>query len=133
MALQAFGFDLTDASNITDLELYFSIPSIFILATIQPIGEEIFFRGFLLDKISILSDEKTAIIITSVLFGIAHLTYAKVYPAVLTAIVGVLFAFIVVKTKNLFSSIVAHITFNVASITFYILGQMFFNMESLML
>jgi len=48
--LTFYGFNLDESSNITDLEQIFSLPSIFFIVAFQPIGEEIFFRGFLLDK-----------------------------------------------------------------------------------
>jgi len=123
LLIQFFGFDLTDSSNIPQLELYFSIPTILILIIIQPIGEEIFFRGFLLDKLKNLFGQKSAIVLTSLLFGIAHLSYGNVYPAILTSIIGLFFAILVVKTDNLYSSIVAHIIFNVFSYSIYIIGK----------
>ncbi len=121
--LQFFGFDLTDSSNIPQLELYFSIPTIFILIIIQPIGEEIFFRGFLFDKFKSLFGKTSAIIITSILFGMAHLSYGHIYPAFLTAIIGLLLVLLVVKTNNLYSAIFAHIIFNVISYSFFIIGK----------
>jgi len=130
--VEYFGYDLTDSSNITDLELYFSLPSIFLLLIIQPVGEEIFFRGFLLEKINFFTGEKIAIIATGILFGIAHLTYGKIYPAIMTAILGMIFGYIVIKTKNLYSAIIAHILFNVTSFTLYLLAQSL-NLEALIL
>lgn len=121
--IQLLGFDLTDTSNIPQLELYFSIPSILILIIIQPIAEEIFFRGFLLDKISYLFGKNYAIIFTSILFGLAHLSYGNIYPAFLTSVIGLLLAILVIKTNNLYSSIIAHILFNIASFSIYIIGQ----------
>lgn len=121
--LQLLGFDLTDTSNIPQLELYFSIPSILILIIIQPIAEEIFFRGFLLDKINKILGKNNAIILTSILFGLAHLSYGNIYPAFLTFIIGLLLAILVIKTNNLYSSIVAHIIFNIASFSIYIIGK----------
>jgi len=120
---QFFGVDLTDSSNIPQLEQYFTIPTILILIIIQPIGEEIFFRGFLLDKFHNLFGNTAAIIITSILFGIAHLSYGNIYPAVLTSIIGLLLALLVIKTNNLYAAIIAHILFNVISYSFYIIGK----------
>lgn len=117
------GFDLKDASNIQDLEIYFSPVAIIILIIIQPIAEEIFFRGFLLDKIASLYGEKIAIISTASFFGIAHLTYGNAYPALMTGIIGILLAYLVIKTKNLYSSITAHILFNVISFSLYTIGN----------
>ena len=117
------GFNLSDASNIQDLEIYFSPVAIVVLIIFQPIAEEIFFRGFLLDKITSLYGEKIAIISTAILFGIAHLVYGNAYPAVMTGIIGILLAYLVIKTKNLYSSIIAHILFNVISFSLYTIGR----------
>jgi len=127
-----FGFDPIETSNIPDIELIFSLPSIIILVVVQPVGEEIFFRGFLLDKINSLTGKETAILTTGILFGIAHLSYAKIFPAIMTALLGILFGYIVVKTKNLNTAIIAHILFNLTSVTFYVFGQSL-NLESLIL
>jgi len=118
-----FNYNLQDFSNIPDLELIFTLPSILVIITIQPICEEIFYRGFLLDKISSLTSEKIAIVITGILFGIAHLIYANIYPAILTTILGMIFAYAVIKTKSLTTGIIAHITYNVISITLYIFAR----------
>ncbi len=123
--LQFLGFDLTDSSNIPQLESYFTIPSILILIIIQPVGEEIFFRGFLLDKIDDLFGKTTAIICTSLLFGIAHLSFGNVYPAILTSIIGLILALLVIKTNNLYSSIFAHVFFNIISFTLYMIAKNF--------
>lgn len=119
------GFNLEESSNITDLEQLFSLPSIFFIVIFQPIGEEIFFRGFLLDKINAFAGKETAIIITSILFGIAHLSYGNIYPALMTGVLGLILAYMVVKTKSLITSIVAHVFFNVFSVILYIIGQSF--------
>jgi membrane protease YdiL (CAAX protease family) len=125
ITLTFYGVNLDESSNITDLEQFFSLPSIFFIVIFQPIGEEIFFRGFLLDKINAMAGRETAIVLTSILFGIAHLTYGNIYPALMTAILGLILAYMVLKTKNLTTAIVAHIFFNVVSITLYIIGQSF--------
>jgi len=123
--LTLYGVNIDESSNITDLEQIFSLPSIFVIVAFQPIGEEIFFRGFLLEKINSMAGRETAIVVTSVLFGIAHLTYGNIYPAIMTGILGLILAYMVVKTKNLTTAIVAHIFFNVTSVTLYIIGQSF--------
>jgi membrane protease YdiL (CAAX protease family) len=123
LILIQLGFNLNESSNITDLEQYFSLPAMFVLLTVQPIAEEIFFRGFLLEKIQNLAGAKIAILTTAILFGLAHLSYGKVYPAFMTAIVGIIFAYLVVKTRNLKTVIIAHILFNVTSFVLYLISQ----------
>jgi hypothetical protein len=132
LSLTLLGFDITDAGNISELELYFSLPSMFILLTVQPVGEEIFFRGFLFDKINYLTGEKTAVFSTALLFGIAHLSYGKMYSAVMTGILGIILGYVVIKTKNLSSAIIAHVLFNVTSFTLFLLSQSL-GFEALML
>jgi membrane protease YdiL (CAAX protease family) len=123
MVLTVAGVDVENASNIRDLEALFSIPSMLILITLQPIAEEFFFRGFLLDKISKTAGVIPAIILSSALFGIAHLSYGNIYPAVLTGCIGVILAVLVVRTKNLTAAVIAHILFNLTSFTIYVIGS----------
>ena len=76
-----------------------------------------------MEKFNSLVGKEAAIIVTALLFGIAHLSFGNVYPAIMTAVVGLLLAFLVIKTKNLYSAITAHILFNLASFSFYMLGK----------
>lgn len=117
------GYGSEELSNIPDIEQYFSLPSMFLLITFQPIAEEIFFRGFLLEKIDSITGKKMAILVTAVLFGLAHMSYGRLYPVVIPMAMGIILGFIVVKTKNLYSAIIAHIIFNFTSFVLYIFGQ----------
>jgi len=120
--LLIFGEDPTELSNVTDLN-FLSAPVLFVLVTVIPVAEEIFFRGFLLEKIESIAGRNIAIVTTSILFGIAHMGYGKLYPAVFPMIMGLLLAYIVIKTKNLFASIFAHISFNAVVILLYFFGN----------
>jgi membrane protease YdiL (CAAX protease family) len=115
----------SDLSNIPDLQQYFSIPSLYLLVTLQPFCEEFFFRGFLLQKLTKVSGPLVAVVMTSVLFGISHLTYTYAYTAVIAAVLGVLFALVVLRTKNLYSAIFAHTIINITSLTLYFFGKSF--------
>lgn len=121
--LTVLGFNVSEASNIKDLGLYFSVPSMFVLVTFQPIAEEIFFRGFLLEKFTMLVGSPMSILITSVLFGIAHLSAGNVYPAFMAGIVGLFLAVLVEKTQNLSASITAHVLFNLVEFSLYLFAQ----------
>lgn len=118
-ALQYSGADISDLSNIPDLEALFSPPVLFFLVAIMPIAEEIFFRGFLLDKFEDFAGKNFAILSTAVLFGIAHMSYGKIYPVVMPIIMGLVLAYVVIRTRSLFASIIAHVTFNVTVIILY--------------
>lgn len=117
--------DTENLSNIPDLQQLFSIPSLYLIVLLQPFCEEFFFRGFLLEKITKVSNWKIAVIFTSVLFGISHLTYTYAYTAILAVILGLIFALVVVKTKNLYAAIFAHTIINVTSLTLYFFGKSF--------
>jgi|WetSurMetagenome_2_1015567.scaffolds.fasta_scaffold04650_3 membrane protease YdiL (CAAX protease family) len=112
-------------SNIPDLQQMFSIPSLYLLVTIQPFCEEFFFRGFLLEKFTKVGGTSFAVVSTAVLFGISHLTYTYAYTAIIAVILGILFALVVLKTKNLYASIFAHTLLNVTSLTLYFFGKSF--------
>ncbi len=117
--LIALGVDPEDLGNIQDLERYFTPATLFILVSVQPIAEEIFFRGFLLDKIEYYAGQNVAIFSTAILFGLAHMSYGKIYPVLFPMIMGVILAYIVIKTRNIYASIFAHITFNITSFIIY--------------
>lgn len=85
--------------------------------------EEILFRGFLFKTIE-KDDQKTAIIITSLTFGIGHivnlLNGADFIPTLIQIIysvsVGYLFVKILIKTKSLWPCIITHSLLNALSI-----------------
>lgn len=110
-------------SNIPDLQQLFSIPSLYLLVTIQPFCEEFFFRGFLLEKIKGISKPTIAVILTSIFFGISHLSYTYMYTAIIAVALGILFAIIILKTKNLYTTIIAHTIINITSLTLYFFGK----------
>jgi len=112
-------------SNIPDLQQMFSITSLYLIVAIQPFCEEFFFRGFLLEKITKAGGTTIAVVTTSVLFGISHLTYTYAYTAIIAVILGLLFALVVLKTKNLYSAIFAHTVINITSLTLFFFGKSF--------
>jgi membrane protease YdiL (CAAX protease family) len=119
----ATGMNTEKLSNIPDLQRLFSIPALYLLVIIQPFCEEFLFRGFLLEKIMTLSNTPIAIISTALLFGISHLSYTYAYTAYVAVILGVIFALVVIRTKNLYSSIFAHTIINITSLTLYFFGK----------
>ncbi|KYK30566.1 MAG: hypothetical protein AYK22_03595 [Thermoplasmatales archaeon SG8-52-3] len=127
------GFEQQDLSNFPELQKLFSWPVMFFLIAIQPIGEEIYFRGFLFDKLENYAGGPFAVIITAILFGIAHMSYGKEIPVIMIIIMGLVLGFIVYRTKNLYSAIIAHIVFNVSSFTLAYLGMELLNETSLIL
>jgi len=120
--LVVLGFGGEDLSNI-DFFADLSITSMFFIIVVQSVGEEIFFRGFLLEKIESFSGPNMAIFATAILFGLAHMSYGKLYPALMPMIMGILLGFVVVKTRNLYAAIIAHMLFNFISFILYLFAQ----------
>ncbi len=134
IALIAFlGFDPKDLSNIPDIQRLFSPITLFFIVGIQPIGEEIFFRGFLFEKIEKFAGGLISIAITSTLFGIAHMSYGKIFPALMPIVMGIVLGFIVYRTKNLYSALIAHVAFNLTSLSLAYIGQEILKEASLIL
>ena len=87
------------------------------LAITAPLLEEILFRGYFLDKIRNVFSDNTAIIGTSILFGLMHwqifapLSFAQVGSA---TIAGFLYAWLRIKTGSIWPSIICHSLWNSA-------------------
>lgn len=90
-----------------------------------PILEEIIFRGFILKSMQRYGN-LTAIITSSILFSMFHLNLVQFVNPVL---MGIVFAFIAIKSKSIVPSMIAHIFNN--SITFIISGMSLLKMPLL--
>lgn len=78
----------------------------FFVAVIEPINEEILFRGFMVPRIGI--------IISALIFGVLHASYDSTFAIeVLAALAfGIISGYTFRKTNSLYPSIVAHILVN---------------------
>jgi membrane protease YdiL (CAAX protease family) len=121
-ALIRMGYQAEDLSNIPDIRQIFSWPTMFFLVGFQPIAEEFFFRGFLFDKIEKFAGGAIAIFVTAFVFGLAHMSYGKLFPVIMPILIGIILGYIVYRTKNLYSSIIAHVVFNVTVLTIAYVG-----------
>lgn len=81
----------------------------FIFAGIlSPIVEEILFRGIMLDKLRFYGD-KIAIITTAIAFGLFHQNFSQFFYAIG---LGLIFAYVTIKTGTIKYSIILHIMVN---------------------
>lgn len=87
----------------------YSVKDIFILIFIVPIAEELFFRGFLAHGISLVYNNKSAILLSALVFGLLHYYSGGILIAFLG---GIYFGYIYIKTKNIYLSIIAHTLIN---------------------
>lgn len=78
-----------------------------------PFCEELFFRGFVFTGLSRRWGLITGIIASGVIFGGVHLLYKSFVPI---AGVGIVFAFTYSRSRNIVSTMLAHVAFNSISI-----------------
>jgi membrane protease YdiL (CAAX protease family) len=86
--------------------------SALLVAALAGLGEEIYFRGFLLDRVGNLGQ--------AVLFGIVHASYLTAFQVLLPFALGLAFGWLV-RRSNLWAAIVSHASFNAVML----LGQIY--------
>jgi membrane protease YdiL (CAAX protease family) len=97
------------SENIAEI---LTVPLVILIPLLSSISEEIFFRGFLQPKLMDLTTPLIGIIITSILFGFAHLAYQNPLQIAIPFFIGLIFGFLLIKTKNILAPISAHYIFN---------------------
>lgn len=86
-----------------------------------PVFEEIMFRGFLLPSLTRYVPVWAAIIASSLLFAIAHLSLSEVLPL---ATLGMVLGFVYTRSRNLLSSILLHSLWNAGTLlSLFVLGS----------
>lgn len=84
-----------------------------VLAVSPAVCEEVFFRGLVLSGMRRLGPWP-AIIVTALLFGLAHASIYRVLP---TALLGILFGILLWRTRSVFCAMVAHAVNNGLMVT----------------
>jgi membrane protease YdiL (CAAX protease family) len=82
-------------------------------ALVAPVCEEVFFRGFLLPGITRSMPIWAAIVVSSLLFGVAHVDLGSFAPLV---VIGLLLGVVRYKTRSLWPSIFLHTLNNTAAL-----------------
>jgi len=83
-----------------------------VLSALTMIGAEVFFRGFLLNKLDTFAGKNIAILSTSLLYGVLHLSMGNLYPMIIPIFLGLLLGYFVMKTQNLYTALVAQIVYH---------------------
>lgn len=90
-----------------------ALPDLIWLGLLPGLSEELLFRGVMLPA---LGADLTAVIVSSLCFGVLHLSGAQQWPYVIWAtIVGLMLGYSALFTGNLLVPIVAHIVTNLVS------------------
>jgi len=83
---------------------------IIIVSVLAAFSEEIFFRGYLQERIGLFP--------AAFLFGFAHISYQNIVQVVAPIVFGIILGVLLIKTKNLYSTISAHFSFDLIQLTF---------------
>lgn len=100
----------------------FALFILFITASIAaPIFEEIMFRGFLLPSLTRYVPVSSAIVISGLLFAIAHLSLAEILPLMT---LGIILGIVYTRSRSLLASIMVHSLWNSGTLfTLFVLGS----------
>ena len=90
------------------------------LLVAAPVVEEIVMRGVVYTRIENAVGSKSAIIISSLLFGMMHVSAGGLILAIGAVLMGLVFALIFAKTNSLWVCIVAHSFANIPDLLLYL-------------
>ncbi len=127
-AADRFGYDLTmligqfsSIDNINGFEQIFIADNlmeyfflIFTLAFIPAIIEELYFRGLMFSSFNNSYKKSTTLVLTSLFFGIMHIDPFRIFP---TFILGLILAYVMIKSESIYISIWVHFLNNSIAIT----------------
>lgn len=85
---------------------------VLVVAVVAPIGEELFFRGFVFNVLRNRLQFTSAVWLSAVLFALLHVSVRNFLPIL---VIGVLLARLYARTGSLWSSVMMHGTFNFLS------------------
>ena len=119
-----FIFGILDTQGVYDKVVQLPLPALIAAFTLAPLGEEMFFRGFLFRKIGDLLGKRASgmapwaisAIVSSAIFAILHSPYGSVAEVAVAFSIGVLLCAGVKKTNSLVPAVLAHAAFNFISI-----------------
>jgi len=119
-----------DTKNVYDKIILLPAPALILAFTLAPLGEEMFFRGFLFRRASewlgkAMAANRGAMgdmpwvagaLFSSLLFSLMHASYGSLAELAVAFAVGVVLCIGVKKTGSLLPAVLAHAAFNFASI-----------------
>ena len=108
---------LEPVSTIDDDVIYdhveLAVLVIILAVVIAPITEEIFYRGFMFGGFAKRWGVPPAALLSGLIFAVAHIDVGSIIPF---TIIGVVFALVYYRSRNLFSAWGAHVLFNAIAI-----------------
>ena len=99
--------------------LFGTIMMVVNLLIIAPISEEIALRGMVYTRVEKTTNALTAIIVSSILFGLMHLATGEIVLAIGATFMALVFGYIFHKFKSLWVCIIAHAVANLPDFILY--------------
>ncbi len=87
--------------------------NLLVIAFLPALCEEVFYRGFLVSAFKETSSGKSAILLSSILFGLMHIDFIRIIP---TTLLGITFGYAVYKTGSLFIPMLMHFLNNAMAV-----------------
>ena len=109
--LQLAGYS-TENKLANEIASGINLPMLFAVPFLSALSEEIFFRAFLQMRMAKFSGQPAAILVSSLLFGIAHLSYGNVLQVVVPFLFGIVLGYLMMKSGNIAAPFSAHFAFN---------------------
>ncbi len=106
----------------TDLEVLPTVLLGLVVVVAAPIGEELFFRGFLFRGLRARRGFWVSALVSSAAFGLVHYVDGSWFFVPIMFLVGLCFAYLYEREGRILTPIVAHATFNLIGILFLTLG-----------
>lgn len=106
LALTAIGKFVEIERNDIVLELGEELtwPLIVLIALASSVSEELYFRALLLPQVGVVA--------SSLLFGLVHLTYGNWLQVIVPALLGLVFGWLLLRTRSLAAPIAGHFAWN---------------------
>jgi membrane protease YdiL (CAAX protease family) len=105
-----------DQQKITEKVADLPISILVFAVIVAPISEELFFRAFLVKKISSIINPWAGILISSVLFGLVHFSYGSIMEIAGAFVIGAILAVVFYKSKSITPCLSIHIFYNLLAI-----------------
>ncbi len=108
LSVVAFAAGFNDEQKVSEKVLDLPLIILAFAVVVAPVTEELFFRAFLSPRIGI--------ILSAILFGLAHFTYGSVVEIVGVLFVGLLLGSLFRMSRSVVPCIMVHMTYNLLSI-----------------
>ena len=117
LIIQNFNFP-TQGERIEEITnlVYHNLPLMIFTCFTAAVVEELLFRGFILPAFTEITNSVwMGVVISSVLFGLMHLSYGTIHQVIIPIYFGIIFSVYYVKYRNLKVAIFCHFIWNLVA------------------